>query len=384
MDTEIKKTIYLAADHAGYYLKEDIKKYLSDMGREYVDEGAYGYDANDDYPDFASKVAKKISEDPEHSMGIVFGGSGQGEAILANKYPNVRAAVYYGSSPDIITLCRDHNDANVLSIGARFVSPVDAQKAVRSWMEKSFSNDGRHVRRIQKIQNSEFVVGMVAVKARLGRKAIVPAILDQSLDSAIKKLSSLQGHASFIQIDVMDGTYVSENTFSIHEFRADRWPMFFEAHLMVNDPIRYIRMCKISGMRRVVFHPEAIEMRAEEVIQAIRANDMESGIAINPHSDIESLSRLFSSVDQILVMGVDPGKSGQEMLPDTILRVRSCREKAPWSVRIAVDGGVTKENAKAIFLSGADMLVVGSGIFSAGKKPKDAFLEYEQQLRNTW
>lgn len=384
MDTGIKKTLYLASDHAGFYLKEDIKKYLSGIGYAYIDEGAYEYNPHDDYPDFISRVAKKISRDSEHSSGIVFGGSGQGEAMLANKYPGVRAAVYYGSSPDIIMLSRNHNDSNLLSIGARFVSPVDAQKAVRGWLDKSFSGDERHVRRIQKIENAEFAIGMAAAKARLARRAIVPAILDQTIEGAVKKLSAIEGHASFVQIDVMDGTYVPEDTFSIHEFYSDRWPMFFEAHLMVSDPMKYIRMCKIAGMHRVAFHVRAIAVEAEEVIRTIHASDMEAGIAIDPDSDIEKESRLFSLVDQIVVMGVHPGKSGQEMLPETVGRVKLCREKSPWSVRITVDGGVTQENVRVLLDAGADMFAIGSGIFSAEKQPKDMVREYEQLLQNLW
>src|SRR3989344_3739623 len=141
-----KPKIFLAADHAGFELKEEIKKYLKKDGYEVDDHGAFSYNRSDDYPEFIYKAAKKVSETP-NSKGIIFGGSGQGEAIAANKVPGIRAAVFYGNK-EIIKLSRIHNDANILSIGARFVSKKEAIDAVKSWLSISFSNEERHKRRI--------------------------------------------------------------------------------------------------------------------------------------------------------------------------------------------------------------------------------------------
>ncbi len=148
-----KPTIFLGTDHAGFELKEEIKKYLEKEGYKVEDRGAYSYDEQDDYPEFIFKAAKKVSETPG-SRGIVFGGSGQGEAIVANKVPGIRAAVYYGNI-EIITLSRAHNDANILSIGARFVSKKEAIDAVKSWLSTSFLNEERHKRRINQISKIE-------------------------------------------------------------------------------------------------------------------------------------------------------------------------------------------------------------------------------------
>jgi ribose 5-phosphate isomerase B len=98
-------------------------------------------------------VAKEISHDPGAIKGIVIGGSGQGEAICANKFYGVRAAVYYGSNLDVVKLSREHNDSNVLSLGARFMSSSDALNAVNVWLKTPFSGDERHKRRIQKLFN---------------------------------------------------------------------------------------------------------------------------------------------------------------------------------------------------------------------------------------
>jgi ribose 5-phosphate isomerase B len=152
------RTIHIGADHAGFELKEELVAMLQSNGYEVVDHGAYEYEEDDDYPDFIAPVAQAISADMDRlSKGIVIGGSGQGEAIVANKFPNIRAVVWYGNAEggegsDIITLSREHNDANVLSIGARFVSIEEAKEAVELWLETAFSGDERHVRRINKIE----------------------------------------------------------------------------------------------------------------------------------------------------------------------------------------------------------------------------------------
>lgn len=146
--------IYLGADHAGFELKEEIKKYLQQNGFEVEDMGAFVLNSDDDYPDFIIPVARKVAENPEKNRGIVLGGSGQGEAIVANKGKGIRAVVYYGGSLDIVKLSRQHNDANILSLGARFLSKEEAIEAVKVWLETPFEG-GRHERRIQKISAIE-------------------------------------------------------------------------------------------------------------------------------------------------------------------------------------------------------------------------------------
>ncbi|KKP97760.1 MAG: Ribose-5-phosphate isomerase B [Parcubacteria group bacterium GW2011_GWC2_36_17] len=115
--------------------------------------GNFVYDENDDYPDWIFLAAHAVAEDLKNgvdSKAIVFGGSGQGEAIVANRVPGIRAAVLYNYNEDIIKLSREHNDANILSLGARFISEEDAKKAVKAWIETEFSREERHQRRIEK------------------------------------------------------------------------------------------------------------------------------------------------------------------------------------------------------------------------------------------
>ena len=142
--------IFIATDHRGYQLKEKIKQWLSEWNYEFEDFGAHQLDSNDDYPDFIHLAAQAVSQDPQNSKGIILGGSGQGEAMVANKYKGVRAAVYYGGPKDIINLSREHNDANVLALGASFLDEESTKKAVKFWLETPFSQDERHLRRIDR------------------------------------------------------------------------------------------------------------------------------------------------------------------------------------------------------------------------------------------
>ena len=141
--------IHLATDHTGVSHKEVLKAYLVEQGIDVVDHGATEPIDADDYPDYVIPCAHAVAADPE-SMGVVFGGSGQGEAMCANRVPGVRCAVYYGGPTDILTLSREHNAANMLSLGARFLSEDEAVEAVTIWLGTAFSNDERHVRRLSK------------------------------------------------------------------------------------------------------------------------------------------------------------------------------------------------------------------------------------------
>lgn len=157
--------IYLASDHAGFELKVALKIMLVEEGHDVEDFGAHQYEPEDDYPDTVTKVATAVASDPE-SRGIVLGGSGQAEAMVCNRIKGIRAAVFYGpvsakTSVDIIgrlsndeyevvKLSREHNNSNILSLGARFMTEKEAKSAVTEWLSTPFSNEERHVRRLSK------------------------------------------------------------------------------------------------------------------------------------------------------------------------------------------------------------------------------------------
>ena len=171
--------IFIGGDHAGYKLKETLIGYLEELSHEVIDKGPFEFNADDDYPDFCREVAESVADEwqgidqgdvkaqEKLARGIVIGGGGQGEAAVANRVPGVRAGVFYGprlpsSAIDIkgtqsedpyegVKLARAHNNINILSIGARFVSDDEAKQAVNIFLQTVFSGDVRHVRRIKKI-----------------------------------------------------------------------------------------------------------------------------------------------------------------------------------------------------------------------------------------
>ena len=146
----MNKTIVLATDHAGFELKEHVKRFLIKKGYDIKDFGALEYDGLDDYPDFILPAAKYISE--HKLIGIIFGGSGQGEAMAANRINGIRAAVFYNGPNEIVELSRLHNNANIISIGARFVSNQEVEKVIELWLSTDFE-EGRHEKRINKLDS---------------------------------------------------------------------------------------------------------------------------------------------------------------------------------------------------------------------------------------
>ncbi len=150
--------IYLASDHAGFEMKNELVKFVTELGHEAIDCGPTEYVKGDDYPDYISKAGEALSEmlaRGEDARAIILGGSGQGEAMVANKYKRVRAAVFYGGLEEIVELSRMHNDANCLSLGARFLSIDGAKEVVSIWLKTPFLPDERHVRRIEKVRRIE-------------------------------------------------------------------------------------------------------------------------------------------------------------------------------------------------------------------------------------
>lgn len=153
--------VLIGTDHAGFELKEEIVPFLKKLGYEVEDKGALKFEEGDDYPDYIIPVAKEVSQNPKDVKGIIIGGSGQGEAICANRFPNVRAVVFNGQYrpadgrlvPYEIMITRQHNDANILSLGARFLTLEEAKESVKLWLETPFSEDARHIRRLKKIDD---------------------------------------------------------------------------------------------------------------------------------------------------------------------------------------------------------------------------------------
>ncbi len=144
--------VHLGGDHAAYDLKGDLVAFLTDEGHEVIDHGPSHYDAQDDYPVFVLRAAQGVRDDPG-SLGIVLGGSGNGEQIAANKVAGIRAALC--ATPELAELARAHNDAQVLSLGGRFIEPRQAREVVRAFLATPFSAQARHQRRLDMLSRYE-------------------------------------------------------------------------------------------------------------------------------------------------------------------------------------------------------------------------------------
>jgi ribose 5-phosphate isomerase B len=144
--------IHLGCDHAGFELKEKVAQHLKSKGHEVIDHGAKTHDALDDYPVFCFLAAQGAAQDP-NSLAIVIGGSGNGEQIAANKIKGVRAALAW--SVETAKLAREHNNANVIGIGGRMHSESESLAIVDAFIDTKFSNDERHMRRINQISEYE-------------------------------------------------------------------------------------------------------------------------------------------------------------------------------------------------------------------------------------
>ncbi|MBP2708310.1 ribose-5-phosphate isomerase [Microbispora sp. RL4-1S] len=144
--------VYIGADHAGYELKNHLVMWLKGQGHDVVDCGPFVYDAEDDYPPFVLRAAVGVAEDPG-ALGVVIGGSGNGEQIAANKVRGVRAALAW--SEETARLGREHNDANVISLGARMHTPEEAARFTEIFLATPFSGAERHARRIRQLAGYE-------------------------------------------------------------------------------------------------------------------------------------------------------------------------------------------------------------------------------------
>lgn len=199
---------------------------------------------------------------------------------------------------------------------------------------------------------------------------IIPAILAKSKEKFLSKLELVRDFAPEVQVDVMDGLFVDNTTWADTEEIAKMPLPAYEVHLMVRNPKAVVSAWAKAGARRIIFHFEAAE-DALEVIREIKSLGCEAGIAINPETQVELIADLLGELDVVLVMGVEPGWSGQEfqaVITQKVAQIRGINSK----IGIEVDGGVSVENASVLARAGATGLVVASAVFSA-PSPKAAY-----------
>ncbi len=201
---------------------------------------------------------------------------------------------------------------------------------------------------------------------------IIPTIFSHNKDEFLKKLEALDGLTSYLQIDIMDGEFVEEESVSLEDIPDMKdYSSLFEAHLMVENPFSFIRPLAKRGFRRVIVHCESTDGdELKKTLLQVQRGGMDPVTAINPETSLERLESFIEITKKVLVMGVPPGRENQEFLEETITRVKTLRQKHP-SLKIQVDGGVTPETASALKDAGADSLNSGSYVFQA-EEPAEA------------
>lgn len=210
------------------------------------------------------------------------------------------------------------------------------------------------------------------------QRKIIPAILAEDLASFEQKIELAKKVSDHIQFDIADGDFVRGKTLEFLEIKSLPAGVFFEVHLMVGDPENYFGFCKDLAIKRVIFHHE-IERDNVPVIEKIKSIGAEVFLALSPETDIKEFDQYRSLVDGVLVMAVEPGASGQELEIMTFEKVRMLRESFP-DLLIEVDGGISQENIKEVFDSGADIVAVNSAFFKA-EDPEKAWHELEEKIK---
>jgi len=377
----MQQKIYFASDHAGYELKNELVVFVRQtLGYEAVDCGAHVFNADDDFTDFISKAAEAVSTDPLDSKAIILGGSGQGEAMLANRYPRVRAAVFYGGNKDILSLSRIHNDANVLSLGARFLSKEDALKAVELWLTTSHPAHEKYDRRIQKMD--AYAVSSIEKKGiEKPSMSIVPSLPAKSFAEITALLDVLEGTATSVQIDIVDGVFAPHVSWPFTEPDAEAAFLKLNAYAdfaiemdcMCVNPEKYLDVFSSLNVERVIIHAGSTQ-NYDACISHAKEHGYKIGLGILNSTPHELIEELVPKMDFIQVMGIaEIGAQGQPFDEKTIGTVTWLRNTY-LDLDISVDGSVNRDTLPRLLVAGANRFAPGSAIAQS----QDPKASYEQ------
>ncbi|MCK9574177.1 MAG: ribulose-phosphate 3-epimerase [Candidatus Omnitrophica bacterium] len=208
-------------------------------------------------------------------------------------------------------------------------------------------------------------------------KNVLPAILTDKKEELIDMTNSCSKFCNYVQIDVMDGEFVPSKSISLADLKDIRFPLRSEAHLMVTEPLEWVKAFKNAGSHKIIYHFE-IQNQHLRIIETIRKQNLEVGLAINPSTRLNDFSFLVDKVDSVLFMSVIPGFYGSKFIPEVLDKIKEFKKIYP-SKCVGIDGGVKADNVLTIAQSGVDYVCVGSAILKA-TNPKDAYLKIKASL----
>lgn len=195
-------------------------------------------------------------------------------------------------------------------------------------------------------------------------KKIIPALLTNDLDELKDKLKRLENLVDWAQIDIMDNKFVSNGSITIKDLASVKTRIRLEAHLMIFHPEDTFADCEKLGIKRVIFHFEAVE-NVEAVLKKAKEFNFDIGISINPSTSIEKIKPYLEKIDFVLFMSVNPGFQGQGFILDVLDKIKILKKMMP-DLKIEIDGGVNVDNIKSVADAGVDDIVVGSAVFKGG------------------
>ncbi len=190
---------------------------------------------------------------------------------------------------------------------------------------------------------------------------IIPAILTDDPKALESMVRQAENFADWIQLDIMDGKFVPSKSITHEDISEISTTLGWEAHLMVNEPEKYLADFKKAGAKKVVFHYEATQQPHEVILQA-RKLELKVGIAINPDTPVSDILSLANDLDSVLFLSVYPGFYGKEFIPEVLDKITEFRTTFPY-IETGIDGGIKESNIAGIARCGVDCIYVGSAIF---------------------
>jgi ribulose-phosphate 3-epimerase len=372
-----KEMIPIASDHPGFDLKQELVQYLSELGYQPVDLGTYSKERVD-YPVYSLSVADRISKGA-CKRGIVICKTGIGVSIVANKFPNVRAGL--ATNPEIAKLTKEHNNTNVLALGAGYTTTEDAKKIVNAWLEAE-PEGGRHQKRIEQImmleQNN---MGIGGSHQLIASATMNSAVEDVKISASLMCANQLnlmndvdnliEAGIDMLHIDIIDGEFAPNVSMNVEHIGALRkhttHPL--DVHLMVKNPRNYIQRAVESGANIITFHIES-NVNVEDEIEFIKNKGIKVGLAVEVDTPLSEIEKYATNVDIILFMTVKTGFKASQLESKVIDKVRAFSEykkQNKLNTIIMVDGSVGPRSLPHLYRAGARIFVGGtSGLFKAG------------------